>query len=72
MKNNWIIVLFGFSLFLLVMTVLHTLIFLTPEGLKGNLEVFAPFIVLSGFFIFLIGAMLVALSFYRMLENKIS
>jgi hypothetical protein len=66
MKNNWIIALFGLSLYFLVMTVLYTIINLDPENtLPKSLEVFAPFVVLSGFFIFLIGAMLVALAIFN-------
>jgi hypothetical protein len=70
MKNNQIIILFGFSLFFLVMVVLYSVIFLAPKNLKEGMQIFAPLVVFSGFFIFLIGAMLVALSLYKILQFK--
>lgn len=72
MKNIGIIALFGFSLFFLVMAVLYSIIYLAPKNLSETLQIFAPLVVFSGFFIFLIGAILVALSIFKMLSpNKI-
>jgi len=67
MKQNWVTLLFGFSLFFLVMTVLYAVIFLAPKGEPDFLGIFVPLVIFSGFFIFLIGAMLVALSVFRWL-----
>ena len=67
MKQNWVIVLSGLSLFFLVMAVLYSIILLAPEGAPGFLSIFVPFVVFSGFFIFLVGAMLVALSIFKWL-----
>jgi hypothetical protein len=69
MKNNSIIALFGLSLFFLVMSVLYTIIFLVPKNLSETLQVFAPLVVFTGFFIFLIGAFLVAMSIYKKLNK---
>ena len=70
MKNNNIIILFGFSLFFLVMAVLYSIIFLAPKNLNEGMQIFVPLVVFSGFFIFLIAAMLVALSIYQILQPK--
>jgi len=67
MKQNWVIILFGLSLFFLVMAVLYSVIFLAPEGAPKFLQMFVPLVVFTGFFIFLIGAVLVALSIFRWL-----
>jgi len=58
-KNNLIIGLFGISLFFLVMSVLYFVIY---SNIEKDFVVFMPFIVLSGLFIFLVGAILVALA----------
>lgn len=67
MKQNQIIALFGLRLLFLVMAVLYSIIFLAPEGAPGLLRVFVPLVVFTGFFIFLIGAALVALSIFKRL-----
>ena len=67
MKNNWIIALFGFSLFFLVMAVLYSMIYSAPINLPDILQIFFPLVIFSGFFIFLVGAALVALSIFKML-----
>jgi len=71
MKNNWIIVLFGLSLFFLVLSVLYTMMFVFPENdVENRFQIFIPLVVFSGFFIFLIAAMLVALSLYNMMKSR--
>ncbi|VVB77870.1 Uncharacterised protein [uncultured archaeon] len=67
MKQSWVTILFGLSLFFLVMSVLYFIISLAPKGEPDFLGMFAPFVILSGLFIFLIGAMLVALSIFKWL-----
>lgn len=71
MKNNWVVILFGLSLFFLVMSVFYTIIVANPDVDKIP-EVFVPFVMLSGFFIFLIGAVLVALGLFKILSEHIS
>lgn len=70
MKQNSIIILFGLSLFFLVMAVLYSLLSLAPEGAPDFLQVFVPLVVLSGFFIFLVGAVLVALAVFKWFGGK--
>ena len=70
MKNNWVIILFGLSLFFLVMSIFYTIIVANPDVDKIP-EVFAPFIILSGFFIFLIGAVLFALGLHKIILKEL-
>ncbi len=64
-----ILALIGLTLFFLVMTVLYSLI-LYSENNPSFLLPFIPLIIFSGFFIFLIGAFLLALSLYKTLESR--
>lgn len=71
MRKELILGLLGITLFFMVMTVLYGILSYT----QGREDVFVPvfpFIVLSGFFIFLVGAMLVALSLSRIISQKYS
>ena len=47
MKNNWIIALFGLSLFFLVMSVFYAVVYAAPKGLQGMYQAFAPFVELT-------------------------
>ncbi len=67
MKQYWVSLLFGLILFFLVMSVIYSVMFLAPKGDLKFMGIFVPFIVFSGFFIFLIGAILVALSIFKLL-----
>jgi len=68
MKQNLVALLFGLSLFFLVMAVLYSIILLAPEP-EEFLQIFVPLVVFTGFFIFLIGAVLVALSIFKWLSG---
>jgi len=61
----FILALSGLILFFLVMSVLYTIIFLSYITPLDFLEAFRPLIFLTGFFIFLIGAILIALAIFR-------
>jgi hypothetical protein len=67
MRQNLAALLFGLSLFFLVLSVIYSIMFLAPKGEPDFLGIFIPFVVFSGFFIFLIGAILVALSLFKWL-----
>lgn len=69
MRQNWVAALFGLSLFFLVIAVFYSFINIIPTETPDYLQIFIPFIVLSGFFIFQIGAMLVALSIFKWLNK---
>ncbi len=69
-NNNFILGFLGIVLFFLVVSVLYIVIFLSDIMGVNNFQFIMPFVVLSGFFIFLVGAMLLALSIYRAF-NKI-
>jgi hypothetical protein len=68
LKNtDAIIVLLGLILFFLVLSVIYSM-FIISGGVDSNFkafQVFIPLIVFTGFFIFLIGAMLIALAIFR-------
>ena len=62
MKENKILLLLGFILFTLVLSVIYLMMLIeimSPDLLK-DVQMFAPLMVFTGFFIFLIGACLVA------------
>jgi len=71
-KNNDIIIfLLGLILFFLVLSVIYSM-FAISGGMDSKLkefEVFAPLVVFSGFFTFLIGAMLVALFIFERIRK---
>lgn len=60
--------LLGLTLFFLVVTVLYGVIGLQP--LQPKLQVLIPLVVFSGFFIFLVAAMLVALTIFEYLKER--
>ena len=64
-NNNFILGFFGIVLFFLVISVLYLTIFLSDTIEFMGLQFFMPLIVLTGFFIFLVAAMLLALSIFR-------
>lgn len=71
LENNLVVGLFAVGLFFLVISVFYTIISLSDIirennlDLANSLQVFAPLVVLTGFFIFLVAAMLLALSLFR-------
>jgi hypothetical protein len=65
--NNLIIGMLGIILFLLVISVLHIFLLFNKVIEINNLQVLIPFVVFTGFFIFLIGAMLIALAIFKSL-----
>ena len=72
-KDNILIGLIGIILFFLVLSVLY--IILTSESVLGFktesvLQGLMPFVVLTGFFIFLVGAMLVSQAIHRIIIKK--
>jgi len=69
MKQNLVTILFGLSSFFLVLSVLYSILFIVPDFEHSSLGVFIPLVVFTGFFIFLIGAMLVALSIFKWLTD---
>lgn len=64
-KNISLLVLMGLILFFLVIAVLYSIILLSEKIPIKDFQEFMPLIVFSGFFIFLIGAMLIALSIFK-------
>jgi len=64
-KNVLILALAGLTLFFLVMAVLYIIILFSYIIPLDFLQAFVPFIVFSGFFIFLIGAILLAMSIFK-------
>jgi polyferredoxin len=66
-KNVYILATLGLILFFLVMMVLYVILSLSFINPLDFLEAFVPLIVFSGFFIFLIGAILLALSIFKKL-----
>ena len=69
MRRNITLALTGFTLFFLVMTVLYTILVFTQSE-PQRLIPFFPLIVFSGFFIFLIGAILLALSISKIIDKR--
>jgi len=68
-NNNFISGFLGIVLFFLVMSVLYILISLSIVYQFNELQFMIPFIVLSGFFIFLVAAILLALSIFKGFNN---
>ena len=64
-KDNFILGLFGMILFFLVISVIYIMILISELTSLKEFQIFMPLIVFSGFFIFLIGAMLLALSIFK-------
>jgi hypothetical protein len=69
-NNNFVLGLLGVVLFFLVISVLYIFIFLSNVIMLADLQFLVLLVVFSGFFIFLVAAMLLALSIYRAF-NKI-
>ncbi|MDD5700317.1 MAG: hypothetical protein PHH00_04000 [Candidatus Nanoarchaeia archaeon] len=69
MRNKATFVL-GLILFFLVMTVFYFVLFVPNDIERSSLQPVIPFVVFSGFFIFLVGAMLVALSIFRAVSGR--
>lgn len=69
MRKNFILGLMGITLFFLVLSVLYVFIRYTNDN-SNILAPFIPLVVLSGFFIFLVGAFLVALAIFRFIDNR--
>jgi len=69
MGRNLIMGIAGLTLFFLVLTVLYTLFVIGGEPDEILLS-FAPFVFLSGLFIFIIGAILLGTSIYRTIAGK--
>jgi hypothetical protein len=67
--NHKIIFLIGISLFVLVLIGLGVMIYISPI-IPHEYELVTPIIVITGFFIFLIAAILVGSSLLKMLSNK--
>jgi fucose 4-O-acetylase-like acetyltransferase len=73
MRKNDILILTGFCLFFLVMSVFYFMISFAGNDDKVNpIAPFMPFVVLSGFFIFLIAAFIIALTIFKIIEKKYS
>lgn len=69
MKNK-ILFLLGITIFFLVLCVLYLVILLSQYN-QDFLFIFAPFVFLSGFFIFLIAAFLVAMSVSNIISKVV-
>ena len=69
MRKNVILGLAGLTLFFLVISVFYIFVIYTERN-PDVLKPFIPFVIFSGFFIFLIGAILLALSLSRIIDNK--
>jgi hypothetical protein len=67
--ENKITFLIGISLFVLVLIGISVMIYISPL-IPAGYEFFVPIIVITGFFIFLIAAILVGSSLLKMLSNK--
>ncbi|MEK6859654.1 MAG: hypothetical protein AABX54_02455 [Nanoarchaeota archaeon] len=63
--NNLVTGLFGIVLFLLVISVFYIITFLSEIIIVNDLQAFIPLVVFTGFFIFLVAAMLLALALFR-------
>ena len=63
--NNFILGFLGIVLFFLVISVLYIFIFISDIIKFNNLQFFMPLIIFTGFFIFLVAAMLLALSIFK-------
>lgn len=61
--KKYVGLILGLTLFFMVMTVLYLMISL-PQQATFAFQALIPLIVLSGFFIFLIAAMLIALALF--------
>ena len=70
-NNNFILGFLGIVLFFLVISVLYVFIFLSIEFQFNELDFMIPLIVLSGFFIFLVAAILLALFIYGAFNKKL-
>ena len=69
-NNNFILGFLGIVLFFLVISVLYIFIFLSLKLNLNDLQFMMPLVVLTGFFVFLVAAMLLALSLFRMFNNS--
>ena len=66
-NNSSVLAVFGLILFFLVLSVIYSMISISGnlDSSFKELQIFMPLIVFTGFFIFLIGAMLIALTIFR-------
>ncbi len=68
-NTDMITALLGLILFFLVISVIYSMISISGSLKFNYIQVYMPFIVFSGFFIFLIGAMLIGLVIFRKLNG---
>lgn len=68
-KSSIILVMLGLVLFFLVLSVLYIMISISNIIPLEFIQAFMPFVVLCGFFIFLIGAMLIAFAIFKSLSG---
>ncbi|MDD5193084.1 MAG: hypothetical protein PHF67_00705 [Candidatus Nanoarchaeia archaeon] len=69
-NNLGVLALLGLILFFLVLSVIYSMISISGSlKIEEQFQTFMPLIVFSGFFIFLIGAMLVALVIFKRLRG---
>lgn len=72
MKNNeinLIIMLFSLILFFLVLSVIYLIISISENLDQSYLKIYIPFVVFSGFFIFLVAANLLSLVIFRIITK---
>jgi hypothetical protein len=70
-NNNFILGFLGIVLFFLVISVLYIFFFLSLKLQINDFQFMMPLVILTGFFIFLVGAILVALAISRRFIRRI-
>jgi hypothetical protein len=72
MKNSKVSLILGIVLFFLVISVIYFGMFLQSQVplLMDKLQILAPLVIFTGFFLFLIGAVLVALFLKKKIDKR--
>lgn len=68
-NTDAIIILLGLILFFVVISVIYLMISISGNLNFSYFQIYMPLIVFSGFFIFLIGAVLIALAIFNRLNG---
>ncbi len=68
-NTDAIIILLGLILFFVVISVIYLMISISGNLNFSYFQIYMPLIVFSGFFIFLIGAVLIALAIFNRLNS---
>ncbi|MBS3075675.1 hypothetical protein J4429_04415 [Candidatus Pacearchaeota archaeon] len=65
-NNSSVLALLGLIIFFLVISVIYSIISISGSfKVEEQFQIFMPLVVFTGFFIFLIGAMLIALAIFK-------